>query len=276
MLVATDLTEKSVNAVERALQLKREGAAARMTILHVVEGGLSSKIEERRCAEALLDFQEGKASLAPGDQKDLDFKVLVGEPFATIALEEVSHDTDLIVMGRPGKHGFKELFLGTVTERVIRFSDEPVLVVCERPSGPYKRVLVAMDFSEAASRALAQAYRIATDAEIRIVHAWQSPLSHAFSVGAQAKREEKARATQSLQQEIGRVRERAGLPPGTTDASLVDGSPHVVILSEIEKFEADLLVIGTHTRGRLNAAMVGSLTQEFLTMEPCDVLVARA
>ena len=63
MLVATDLTDKSVNAVERALQLKREGAAERMTILHVVEGGFSAKIQERRCAEALLDCSMASADL---------------------------------------------------------------------------------------------------------------------------------------------------------------------------------------------------------------------
>jgi nucleotide-binding universal stress UspA family protein len=66
-----------------------------------------------------------------------------------------------------------ELFTGTTTDRVVRFSDLPVLVVKDAPSGAYERVLVAMDLSDGAVRALETAYRIAPDAEFLIVHAWQ-------------------------------------------------------------------------------------------------------
>lgn len=100
---------------------------------------------------------------------------MVGEPFATIVEELENHQMDLLVIGRPGKHGLKDLFLGTTTDRAVRFSAEPVLMVGQHPNGPYKRVVVAMDFSEGAARALAWAYRIAPDAEIKAVHAWQSP-----------------------------------------------------------------------------------------------------
>jgi nucleotide-binding universal stress UspA family protein len=37
---------------------------------------------------------------------------------------------------------------------------------------------------------------------------------------------------------------------------------------EVDNFKADLLVMGTHTRGRLQTAMIGSLAQEFLGVEP--------
>ena len=83
---------------------------------------------------------------------------------------------DFAIVGGPGKLGLKELFVGTTAKRVIRFSDEPVLMVKEHASGPYKRVDVAMDFSQGARRALEWAFLIAPEAKIKLVHAWQPHL----------------------------------------------------------------------------------------------------
>ena len=81
------------------------------------------------------------------------FNVAVGEPVAGILDEAHERNADLIVLGEPGKKGLKEHFVGTIAERVARHSDRPVLIVKRRPNDAYRRVLVAVDFSEAASRA---------------------------------------------------------------------------------------------------------------------------
>jgi len=277
MLVATDLTGRSLYALKRAMQLRRETGTAGLTVIHVIEPGFSSRRQEGRHAEALAELQEWKASLVEDDRERVSINVLVGEPFATIVEEEAIHDMDLIVVGRPGKHGLKELFLGTTTERIIRFSEEPVLMVSQRPHGPYKRILVAMDFSEAATRALGCALRVATDAEIRIVHAWQTPLSAEFSSRKMAEnKQQKERLRDHLQRAVENARERASIASAATPVNIVEGNPFVVMREEVGRFNADLLVMGTHSRGRLQTAMVGSLAQEFLIAGPCDVLVARA
>lgn len=57
---------------------------------------------------------------------------------------------------------------------------------------------------------------------------------------------------------------------------VVEGDPHSVIRNEIGSFNAELLVMGTHSRSRLATALVGSLAHTFLAEGACDVLVARA
>jgi len=44
------------------------------------------------------------------------------------------HDIDLIVMGSHGASGFKEMFIGSNTEKVVRTSDIPVLVIKNKHS----------------------------------------------------------------------------------------------------------------------------------------------
>lgn len=47
-----------------------------------------------------------------------------------VILEEASHwSADLIVMGKLGRRGVSHILLGSVTERVVEFSEVPVLVV---------------------------------------------------------------------------------------------------------------------------------------------------
>ena len=39
------------------------------------------------------------------------------------------HDVDFVMMGSHGAHGFKEVFIGSNAQKVVRYSDEPVFVV---------------------------------------------------------------------------------------------------------------------------------------------------
>ncbi|MGD9972020.1 MAG: universal stress protein [Desulfatirhabdiaceae bacterium] len=52
-----------------------------------------------------------------------------GIPHEVILEESVSWNADLIVMGKLGRRGIGQILIGSVAERVIEFSDIPVLVV---------------------------------------------------------------------------------------------------------------------------------------------------
>ncbi|NJO33999.1 MAG: universal stress protein [Rhodospirillales bacterium] len=273
ILVASDLTGRSVYPLQRAMQLKAE-SDCQLTVLHVVEHGFTSNIRERRHAEALTELESWKRSLPEVNQIGVTVNVMAGDPFATIVGMQQSHNVDLAIIGGPGKKGLKELFTGTTAERVVRFSNGPVLMVRQHAQGPYKRVLVAMDFSQGAKRALEWACRIAPDADIRLVHAWQSPLW-----GSTDDEEEKDAANRRLrdqeERQIGAVvREVAAAR--SLPLEVVDSDPHSAIRRTLGSFDAELLAIGTHSRSRLSTAIVGSFAREFLATGPCDVLVAKA
>lgn len=273
LLVASDLTGKSIYPLQRAVQLKAE-SDCQLTVMHVVEPGLTSRVSERRHAEASAELASWKQSLPEAIQPGVGIVVTVGDPFASILDTLQTRQVDLAVIGGPGKRGLKELFTGTTAERVIRFSEEPVLMVNRHPSGPYKRVLVALDFSQGAKRALEWACRIAPEAEIRLVYAWQSPLW-----GPASEQRETDAANQRLrEQEEGYLRQiiEQVAPSRPLALQIVEDSPFTAVRNAIGHFGAELLAMGTHSRSRLATATVGSLAQEFLAEGACDVLVAKA
>ena len=277
ILVGTDLSERSQRAFERAAQLSRERRAT-LALLHVVESGLVAAVGERRHAFAEEYLREWLAKLAEADRAGARFNVESGEPFAIIIEQARERGADLIVVGEPGKTGLKELFVGTTTERVVRHSDRPVLVVKQPTTNAYRRVLVAADFSEGASRALESAFQVAPGAEFLLVHAWQVPpvgfgtLQAAEKAMAQENELLRKRLERQAQDQL------VGLasPARPPRIEMVVGNPFFVIRDAIASFQPDLLAMGTHARSGIAIAMVGSLAREFLVEAPCDVLVARA
>ncbi len=60
------------------------------------------------------------------------------------------HNADIIVMGSHGSSGLTEIFVGSNTEKVVRHSNIPVLVVKQKPVNVnFETVVFACDFSEA-------------------------------------------------------------------------------------------------------------------------------
>lgn len=272
ILVATDLTDRSERAIERALQLQREMKAS-VTLLHVVERGLPTEltIRHRSDAEALLGARI--AAIPQPVRSKCSHSVLVGDAFSTIAREALAHSVDLIVMGEPGKYRYADLFIGTTTDRVVRASSLPVLVVKRPSQGPYDRVLVPFDLSEGATRALETVLTIARKGKVRIVHAWRPPLA----IDQEAAREAIKKENEQIRALIERVAKEAVTRTAAERTALtidmIEDNPYVVLRNE--STWPDLMAMGSHARGRVANGMIGNLARHMLAEAPCDVLVAQ-
>jgi hypothetical protein len=91
LLAATDLTGRSVYPLQRAMQLRAE-SDCQVTVLNVVEQGLTPGITERRRADALSELEAWQRSLTEAAQPGVSVNVVVGDPFAAI-LDELRAPT---------------------------------------------------------------------------------------------------------------------------------------------------------------------------------------
>jgi nucleotide-binding universal stress UspA family protein len=272
ILVATDLTERSELAIQRALQLQQQMGASLM-LLHVIEPGLMGDLAAHRRLDAEAFLGERVAKLPEEVRSRCSPKVAVGDAFSTIDCEAQAQGADLIVLGEPGKYRYADLFVGTTAERVVRTSPIPVLVAKGSTHGPYQRVLVPLDVSEGAIRALAASLTIAPSAQVRIVHAWRPPLSalarrHAVPDAIRKENEE-------IKALIEHVAKEAAVNAGKEQVlsiDMIEDNPYVVLRNE--RSWPDLLAMGTHAKGRLETDMIGSLARHMLAEAPCDVLLA--
>src|SRR5579871_5152808 len=154
VLVPVDFSPPSTLAVNHGVALARK-FHAKLTLLHVVESPSAltytfpteaERIEAQRKeqAEKMLP-----AMVGPEDQDDLDvvFIVRSGDVEDVIQVVATEDHSDVVVMGTHGRGLFGRLFIGSVTQALLRRLGLPVLTVC-RVSRPleFKRILFATDF----------------------------------------------------------------------------------------------------------------------------------
>jgi nucleotide-binding universal stress UspA family protein len=191
----------------------------------------------------------------------------VGNPGVEIAEWADRHGADLIVMGSHGHSAFEGLVFGSATQRVLASTAVPVLVLRtpKAPKRPSLRVGLALDgsaYGEAAARYVVQHRSLfgprPTFVLIHVHAPWLLDVS--VTPGANPTSSELARAeAAAFEQALGPARElfaREGL--ATTEQRFV-GHPSDQIATYARTAKLDLLVMGSHGRGALKAALLGSV-----------------
>jgi nucleotide-binding universal stress UspA family protein len=274
MLVATDLTDRSECALATALELQRQCGSA-LTLIHVIAAGLPASLAGRWRREVETYLADRLAKVG-GQSRAVDRVVVTGDPYNAILCEAASRSADLIVVGEPNKHRLAGLFVGTTAERVIRFSDRPILLAKQAQPAPYGRVLAAFDLSEGAVRALATARVTAPAAEFRVVHASWPPRvgSSEREAAAETIRAETARLRAALEHAARDVLGANAAQRPQLRIDMIEDNPYAVMRSEMGW--PDLLVMGAHSKGRMaTTTAIGRLARHLLAEAPCDVLVSR-
>ena len=139
ILVPTDFSEKAENALKVAAQLAKK-FDAQIYLLHLIElpADMVNPVGETRSndlPEALFFMKMAKQKfdelLSRPYLKGLNVRdtVEVNKAFDGILEASKKYDCDFIVMGSQGATGLKEMFIGSNTEKVVRTSEIPVLVV---------------------------------------------------------------------------------------------------------------------------------------------------
>ncbi|HXV49400.1 MAG TPA: universal stress protein [Candidatus Binatia bacterium] len=130
ILAPTDFSELSAEGLRYACQLAKDTGAA-LIILNVAvvdESNTVSKTEMERHRARLDEFVAGRIPI--GDAKQNIRKIVVaGQPYGAILDCAGNEGADLIVMSSHGRTGLSRMLIGSVTDKILRGSSCPVLVV---------------------------------------------------------------------------------------------------------------------------------------------------
>ncbi|MBE9078216.1 universal stress protein [Romeria aff. gracilis LEGE 07310] len=132
VLVPIDFSEASLLALKEALAFVESNAN-----LHALNVISRREATEPGVVWDTLDDETRKQNvekalherLAGTDHEGMQFTVAIGDPSAEIIDYAKTHQIQLIVMPSRGRTGLERFFLGSVTDRVIRFAHCPVLVI---------------------------------------------------------------------------------------------------------------------------------------------------
>ena len=76
-----------------------------------------------------VDADEIEAAAGSAEEVSMTTAVEMGTPHSAILQYADDHDVDLVVMGTHGRTGVERYLLGSVTEKVVRLADAPVVTV---------------------------------------------------------------------------------------------------------------------------------------------------
>lgn len=264
ILVPIDFSESSINALKVAAQLAVR-ADIGIYLLHVNEMApyvipvseyayTSSAVDveeydkeaERRIqnikSDILSEPRFGKLNIETGVREGLMIPVL-----SAVSEEE---GIDLIVMSTLGASGWKEVFVGSNTERVIRHAVCPVLVI---PEGVHELKVQRALVPSTLKPDQKAVFKTAKD--------WQDLLG--FDVQTLYINDPlNAPTLGTIETEKNRLVEEAGLRHVYLHVYGQTLNEEAAILAYAKEAEADLIVMGTHQRHGLSHLMFGSITED--------------
>lgn len=216
----------------------------------------------------------------------VDIRIEVGQPLPHILGCAAGVRADIIVMGTHGAGGFDHFLLGSVAEKVLRKAPCAVLTVPPRSHAtsqlPFKRLLCAVDFSEAslAAARFACATEKETGARLTLVHVVEWPWHEPPPPAPQDMPPEQAAALAEYRrylQSTATARLAAiGSEQGCALQPLVvHGRSYVEILRVAEEQGADLIVLGVHGRNPLDMMLLGSTTHHIVRRAACPVVTVK-
>ena len=203
-----------------------------------------------------------------------------------ILAQVAATQADLLVLGTHGRSGFQRLFLGSVTEKVIRKVKCPTLIVPPRapdiaPGAPveFHRVLCPIDFSDGSLAALEYAINLSeeADGQLTLLHVTEMPAAltqEPFVVEDEIDRIREAAATDARRKLANLIPENARAYC-TIDTAVVEGRAYREILRRATDKKTDLIVMGVHGRGALDLLLFGSTTHHVIRASACPVLIVR-
>jgi nucleotide-binding universal stress UspA family protein len=290
VLCPVDFSDTAQHAVDHASAIA-SWYNARLTLLYVFANLPSMDLpplvlDDADRASLMMDMR--KMAAAVPVQVPLDFRIVEGERVHDEILVQLAlTHADLLVLGTHGRSGFQRLFLGSVTEKVIRKATCPTLVVPPRAVDAaadtpvqFPRILCPIDFSESSLDALAHALNLAqeADAQLTLLHVVELPLALsqeplAFEIDLTRIRE--AGVADARRRLHGLIPEQARAYC-TVETAVVEGRAHQEILRQAGEQRSDLIVMGVHGRGVVDRLIFGSTTHHVIRAAACPVLIVRS
>ncbi len=134
ILLATDGSEHSVRASENAIALAKCNPDSKVDVVFVVDGDRAKSDVLRNWNTAgVADTRREKFRTAEEKAKNAgvnyEIKILRGEPGPTIVKYANENGFDIVVIGSRGLNALQELVIGSVSHKVAKRANCPVLIV---------------------------------------------------------------------------------------------------------------------------------------------------
>lgn len=275
ILIASDLSDRSRRALHQAIHLASSQGAA-LHVLYVVDEDIPARVAKEIRSSAEETLREQIAQVPEGASVDLTVRVEFRTIWKGIVETAQELEADLLIMGSHRSRGIMELFRGTTVQRVAESTKTPLLVVNNPKPGPYREVIVGVDFSDCSRNAINVGATLAPKSTITLVNVYHIPFKEftkRTDPDGSVEKRDRLRTEGELAKEMKAFEEQLDNRNLQLKRTFIEGGPAPVLLEQAGRNESDLICVGTHGRSWLTGAFIGSTARELLSSAPCDVLV---
>ena len=286
ILAATDFSSPARHALDRAARLARSTGAP-LQLVHALSDGALRQLRQLLGLGSMVEqdlIEQTRQSLeSAADELRVAYGVAVQTTLVHGAvLDEITQladaaDVALVVLGARGAGFMRRFVLGSTAERLLRKTHSPMLVVKQRGHEPYRRVLVAVDFSPATAPLVDLARRVAPGAHLVLLTAYEVPFEGKLrfaSVAEAAIEKLRVQAQQSATQQLHVLAAGAGLTADEWTPCIPRANAALAIIEHEQEQDCDLIVIGKHGQNMAEELLLGSVTKHVLAESAGDVLVS--
>lgn len=274
LLLATDLGARCDRALDRTRQLANEWQAEVIAV-NVLDPSanadqtlawISGATDEQLMNVAQRQLVRDLA----GMRMPVHVRIVRGpEPETAIQDIVIATAVDLVVTAVARQETFGRALLGSTNERLARSLGQPLLVVHGRAHGPYRRIVVATDFSAASRHALLTAVAFFPGRDLTLYHAYSPPMAGLSMTPPNA-----GAAPQIAHAECGAFIQGTRLPEGTLMHPVVEcGTIATTLARYVRENDVDLVVQGGHGHTGFISLLLGSTAERLLASLPCDTLL---
>jgi nucleotide-binding universal stress UspA family protein len=274
VVAGVDLTAMGRRVAERA-RIIAETSRVPLVLVHVIEPvgeafiepGLAKLMREHQTAHAekLAAWCRERAGV------DVDLEVVKGSPSWELVARAKS--AELVVVGSSTMDAFN---IGPVARRVAEMATCDVLVVRRQPRGSYRRVVAAVDFSEASRVAVERPLGLFPEAQVTVLYSLPSRFDPILGDSGLFVEEVEASREQRLTRAEEKMAEFSADWDGRTSTLVVDGPPAETIDEVVRRSNADLVVVANRGASATHMVLLGTVAEGLITHAPCDVMVARS
>lgn len=172
-------------------------------------------------------------------------------------------------MGVARNNSVGDFFLGTAVDRVIRGTSKPVLVVKNRPHHPYRKILVATDFSDPSQEAIKWAAANFPQAEVHLLHAYSVPFE-AWNKASYVAEEIEAEASKHLADMVAELQEDVR---SRTHTHVARGNLCTAVNQVTDHVGIDLVAVGSQGETGFRHATIGSQASAVLESAKADTVL---
>ncbi|MCL4748254.1 MAG: universal stress protein [Burkholderiaceae bacterium] len=286
ILAATDLSTPARRAAERAAMLAR-ASGAKLSLVHALNAGFVAQLRQllgldTAVEDALIEQTRDELNALARDLvarhgADVEPMWMQGAVLEELDRAATGMEADLVVLGATGAGVLRHFVPGSTAERLLRKLKQPMLVVKQQGHEPYRRVLVAVDFSPWSAPLIDLARRVAPGAHVVLLNACAVPFEGKLRYGGgvdEMIQNYRKQARQIAAQQLHAMAAAAGLEATNWTPCIRSIDASLAIVEEEREQACDLIVIGKHGRHVAEEWLLGSVTTHVLAESDGDVLVS--